>query len=115
MIHSTDSSSFLPQDKVSDFAKMNPVTVLKETMRAAGDPRLSQWHEELVECGGEVKDIETVRSPYVYLSNDSRCPLRCGNATLSSAKWTHLSRRCASSRLDESSRKRCVWPRRRDH
>ncbi|EKC98079.1 nucleus protein [Trichosporon asahii var. asahii CBS 8904] len=38
-------------DKVSDFAKMNPVTVLHETMRAAGDSRLTKWHEALVEKG----------------------------------------------------------------
>ncbi|CAK9780717.1 unnamed protein product [Cutaneotrichosporon oleaginosum] len=51
--------SFLPQDKVADFAKMNPVTVLKETMRAAGDPNLSQWHDDLVANGMAAKEVET--------------------------------------------------------
>ncbi|BEJ13844.1 hypothetical protein CspHIS471_0310180 [Cutaneotrichosporon sp. HIS471] len=51
--------SFLPQDKVADFAKMNPVTVLKETMRAAGDPHLSQWHEDLVANGKAAREVET--------------------------------------------------------
>ncbi|GMK53640.1 hypothetical protein CspeluHIS016_0102260 [Cutaneotrichosporon spelunceum] len=51
--------SFLPQDKVADFAKMNPVTVLKETMRAAGDPNLSQWHEDLVANGKAAREVET--------------------------------------------------------
>lgn len=39
---------------------MNPVTVLKETMRAAGDPNLSQWHEDLVANGKSARDIESV-------------------------------------------------------
>lgn len=39
---------------------MNPVTVLKETMRAAGDSRLSQWHEELVEFGRDASTVEIV-------------------------------------------------------
>lgn len=30
---------------------MNPVTVLHETMRAAGDSRLTKWHQALVEKG----------------------------------------------------------------
>jgi len=55
-----DRSSFLPQDKVAEFAKMAPVTVLKETMRAAGDPRLSRWHEELCEKGDKVKVLSGV-------------------------------------------------------
>lgn len=53
-----ESSSFLPQDKVSDFAKMNPITVLKETMRAAGNPQLTQWHTELIENGSVTKTLE---------------------------------------------------------
>jgi len=61
-------SSFLPQDKVAEFAKMVPVIVLKETMRAAGDPRLTRWHETLVEKGGKAKDIEGVRLQPVSVS-----------------------------------------------
>lgn len=55
-----DGSSFLPQDKVAEFAKMAPVTVLRETMRAAGDPRLSRWHVELCEKGANVKVLSEV-------------------------------------------------------
>jgi hypothetical protein len=55
-----DGSSFLPQDKVAEFAKMAPVTVLQETMRAAGDPRLSRWHQELCEKGDQVKVLSSV-------------------------------------------------------
>lgn len=54
-----DSSSFLPQDKVAEFAKMSPDIVLRETMRAAGDPRLSKWHEFLCEKGAERRSLET--------------------------------------------------------
>ncbi|WWD18357.1 hypothetical protein CI109_102807 [Kwoniella shandongensis] len=57
-IQANNLCSFLPQDKVAEFAKMAPVTVLKETMRAAGDPRLSKWHELLVEKGAKSKEID---------------------------------------------------------
>ena len=64
MYTSTDEadnvSSFLPQDKVAEFAKMAPVTVLKETMRAAGDPRLTRWHETLKDKGAKLQVIEDV-------------------------------------------------------
>ena len=53
-------SSFLPQDKVAEFAKMAPITVLRETMRAAGDPRLSKWHETLIEKGAKLRKISAV-------------------------------------------------------
>ncbi|KAJ7098489.1 P-loop containing nucleoside triphosphate hydrolase protein [Mycena belliarum] len=49
--------SFLPQDKVSEFAAMTPVQLLRETQRAAGDPRLTQWHETLISEGTELKKI----------------------------------------------------------
>ena len=54
-------SSFLPQDKVAEFAKMAPDVVLRETMRAAGDPRLIQWHDTLIEKGKVLIDLEEVR------------------------------------------------------
>ncbi|ORY31419.1 nucleus protein [Naematelia encephala] len=56
-IQANNLCSFLPQDKVAEFAKMAPVVVLQETMRAAGDPRLTQWHAALVEKGAEAKEI----------------------------------------------------------
>ncbi|OCF62348.1 hypothetical protein L486_02016 [Kwoniella mangroviensis CBS 10435] len=56
-IQANNLCSFLPQDKVAEFAKMAPEVVLKETMRAAGDPRLTKWHEALIEKGAKVKDI----------------------------------------------------------
>lgn len=37
---------------------MNPVTVLKETMRAAGDSRLERWHDSLVEKGKVAMSFE---------------------------------------------------------
>ncbi|WWC70626.1 uncharacterized protein I206_104577 [Kwoniella pini CBS 10737] len=56
-IQANNLCSFLPQDKVAEFAKMAPEVVLKETMRAAGDPRLTKWHENLVEKGARSKEI----------------------------------------------------------
>lgn len=50
--------SFLPQDKVSEFAAMSPQQLLKETQRAAGDRNLSDWHQTLIEEGKELRAIQ---------------------------------------------------------
>ncbi|WVQ72935.1 hypothetical protein IAR50_002497 [Cryptococcus sp. DSM 104548] len=57
-VQANNLCSFLPQDKVAEFAKMDAVTVLKETMRAAGDPRLTKWHEKLIEKGTKASALE---------------------------------------------------------
>ncbi|KAL0581479.1 Structural maintenance of chromosomes protein 5 [Marasmius crinis-equi] len=45
--------TFLPQDKVSSFAMMSPMQLLKETQKAAGNPSLTTWHETLIRAGKE--------------------------------------------------------------
>ncbi|KAL0950349.1 hypothetical protein HGRIS_010317 [Hohenbuehelia grisea] len=50
--------SFLPQDKVSEFAAMSPQQLLKETQRAAGDERLTAWHDTLISAGKELKQLQ---------------------------------------------------------
>ncbi|KAG2138085.1 uncharacterized protein EDB93DRAFT_1106448 [Suillus bovinus] len=50
--------SFLPQDKVSEFAQMTPQQLLRETQRAAGDVNLSNWHDTLITAGKELKDLQ---------------------------------------------------------
>ncbi|ODO01361.1 hypothetical protein I350_06180 [Cryptococcus amylolentus CBS 6273] len=57
-VQANNLCSFLPQDKVAEFAKMDAVTVLKETMRAAGDPRLTKWHETLIAKGKKASALE---------------------------------------------------------
>jgi SOS response regulatory protein OraA/RecX len=37
---------------------MSPPLTLKETMRAAGDPRLTEWHQKLVSKGIEKKALD---------------------------------------------------------
>jgi hypothetical protein len=54
-------SSFLPQDKVSEFAQMSSQQLLKETQRAAGDVNLSAWHQTLIDSGKELRGIQEVR------------------------------------------------------
>jgi len=54
-------SSFLPQDRVSEFAAMTPQDLLKETQRAAGDENLTKWHSTLISAGKEQRDIQQVR------------------------------------------------------
>ncbi|KAG9317772.1 hypothetical protein JVU11DRAFT_1992 [Chiua virens] len=50
--------SFLPQDKVSEFAQMTPQQLLRETQRAAGDPNLTMWHNTLITSGKELKTVQ---------------------------------------------------------
>ncbi|KAF7374118.1 Structural maintenance of chromosomes protein 5 [Mycena sanguinolenta] len=50
--------SFLPQDKVSAFAAMTPVELLKETENAAGDERLKTWHATLIDAGAQLKEMQ---------------------------------------------------------
>ncbi|KAI0030174.1 P-loop containing nucleoside triphosphate hydrolase protein [Vararia minispora EC-137] len=49
--------SFLPQDRVSEFAQMTPQQLLRETERSAGDDRLTAWHDALVNAGKERKEL----------------------------------------------------------
>ncbi|KAH9819762.1 putative ABC/SMC5 protein [Teratosphaeria destructans] len=46
---------FLPQDRVVEFAAMNPVAMLAETQRAAAPERVVQWHEQLKTMSKEQK------------------------------------------------------------
>lgn len=51
--------AFLPQDKVAEFAQMSPEMLLAETMKAAGDPGLTGWHDTLIKKGrtfGAIRD-----------------------------------------------------------
>lgn len=56
----SSNSSFLPQDRVSEFAAMTPQQLLRETERAAGDERLTSWHETLIAAGRDLKQMEEV-------------------------------------------------------
>ncbi|KAG8692737.1 Structural maintenance of chromosomes protein 5, partial [Ceratobasidium sp. 395] len=62
----TNLCAFLPQDKVSEFANMNPQTLLRETQRAAGNPNLTAWHDSLIENSKELRVAREV------LENDKR-------------------------------------------
>lgn len=50
--------AFLPQDKVAEFAQMNPRELLKATMEAAGDPNLTTWHNTLVNNAGKLETYQ---------------------------------------------------------
>ena len=64
-------SSFLPQDKVAEFARMSPQELLRETQHAAGNSSLASWHESLIEKGKELKKMTEVyaRHKQVAISN----------------------------------------------
>ncbi|KAJ1022424.1 hypothetical protein NDA16_003413 [Ustilago loliicola] len=49
--------SFLPQDKVHEFAKMTDAKRLVETEKAVGGAKLVRWHEKLNEYGKTAADI----------------------------------------------------------
>lgn len=55
--------SFLPQDKVSEFACMTPQELLQKTQEAAGPPQMTEWHKILIEAGGKAKELDDVGSP----------------------------------------------------
>lgn len=59
--------SFLPQDRVNEFAKLKPEELLVETQKVAGHKKLNDWHNELITLGGELKEIKEV-GPIFYLS-----------------------------------------------
>ncbi|TCD64231.1 Structural maintenance of chromosomes protein 5 [Steccherinum ochraceum] len=50
--------TFLPQDRVAEFARMTPQQLLKETQRAAGNENLSAWHNTLVVAGKDLKKLQ---------------------------------------------------------
>lgn len=49
---------FLPQDKVAEFARMDPPRLLVETELAAGESNLNTWHAALTELGAEFREIK---------------------------------------------------------
>ncbi|KAL6873828.1 hypothetical protein ACP4OV_013910 [Aristida adscensionis] len=51
-------TQFLPQDRVSEFAKLSPIQLLQETEKAVGDPDLPVQHRRLVERSKELKTLE---------------------------------------------------------
>ncbi|KAG8927168.1 Structural maintenance of chromosomes protein 5 [Tulasnella sp. 418] len=57
-VQASNLCSFLPQDKVSEFASMTPQQLLIQTQKAAGDVHLSQWHEELISLDAQLKNVQ---------------------------------------------------------
>jgi chromosome segregation ATPase len=49
---------FLPQDRVVEFAKMDPIAMLGETLRAASSGQMVEWHEELKRLRTDEKAAE---------------------------------------------------------
>jgi chromosome segregation ATPase len=49
---------FLPQDRVSDFAKMTPIELLMETEKAAASIEVSQLHQKLIDNRKIVRDFQ---------------------------------------------------------
>ncbi|KAK0662023.1 Structural maintenance of chromosomes protein 5 [Lasiodiplodia hormozganensis] len=46
---------FLPQDRVVEFAALNPVQLLEQTQRAAAPDYMNEWHEQLKDLRKEQK------------------------------------------------------------
>ncbi|PKI83428.1 Structural maintenance of chromosomes protein 5 [Malassezia vespertilionis] len=68
--------TFLPQDRVADFAYMSPQRLLRETQYAAGHPKLSEWHDMLISFGGDLGKIKqritNDTEEYTHLENRNR-------------------------------------------
>lgn len=61
-------SSFLPQEKVAEFARLTPEQLLKETQKGAGPRRMSDWHADLIRYSASMKDVEEVRPEELELT-----------------------------------------------
>ncbi|XP_015785462.1 structural maintenance of chromosomes protein 5 [Tetranychus urticae] len=48
---------FLPQEKVVEFARMNPVQLLENTQKAAGDENMFTTHEKLIKYSDKIKEL----------------------------------------------------------
>ncbi|KAI0690848.1 hypothetical protein BC835DRAFT_1407403 [Cytidiella melzeri] len=69
----TNLCSFLPQDKVAEFAAMTRPQLLRETQRAAGNANLTNWHDTLIESGKELKVMqEKLEGDQARLQNDQQ-------------------------------------------
>ncbi|KAJ9118232.1 hypothetical protein QFC22_004139 [Naganishia vaughanmartiniae] len=65
--------AFLPQDKVAEFAQMNPKELLRATMGAAGDPNLTRWHDILVNNAGKLQTfLQELQTQQVRQQNLNR-------------------------------------------
>lgn len=51
-------TQFLPQDRVCEFAGLSRERLLEETLKAVGDPQLSDEHKYLCEARGKIKQQE---------------------------------------------------------
>ena len=56
----TNVSQFLPQDRVAEFAKLEPWQVLIETEKATGGKEMHEQHLKLVSYKKREKDMKTV-------------------------------------------------------
>lgn len=61
-------SSFLPQDRVAHFSRMSSPEYLKETQKAAGAARLTEWHNTLIAERKTEVELEDVRLTIPLLS-----------------------------------------------
>ncbi|KAF2635035.1 P-loop containing nucleoside triphosphate hydrolase protein [Massarina eburnea CBS 473.64] len=52
---------FLPQDRVVEFAKLEPIELLRETQRAAAPEYMVEWHNELKALRNDEKKLEVER------------------------------------------------------
>lgn len=49
---------FLPQDRVVEFARLDPISLLRETQRAAAPEHMVEWHDQLKALRTEEKGLE---------------------------------------------------------
>lgn len=57
---------FLPQDKVGEFSRMNPVQLLKATETAIMDGDLAITHDKIIELQSDMSNKERVRLARVH-------------------------------------------------
>ncbi|OBZ70474.1 Structural maintenance of chromosomes protein 5 [Grifola frondosa] len=88
--------TFLPQDKVSEFARMSPQQLLRETQRAAGDEHLTSWHDTLISKGKELKQVQEL----VNADRDQLKTMEERNANLERDVKRYEERRAIERKID---------------
>jgi len=58
--------SFLPQDRVNEFAKLKPEELLVETQKVAGHKKLNEWHGQLISLAENLREIKEVSFIFSY-------------------------------------------------
>jgi hypothetical protein len=105
--------SFLPQDRVNEFAKLKPEELLVETQKVAGHKNLKDWHDKLIDLGNILKGTNEVPSMRLIKCNiidvfDRNLQQTNESAPKKKEEISFLKGRWSRSTGERNWRKRCI-------